>query len=174
MDCPALPCAQSFQPTGLLSPSSPYSSACFRKLFNACHKTGRSIDPFGISGHQRCPLLAALFQKLAPHSQNPNCTLLTTLTPTSPIPTTPQGCSFLTPKLSLLAGRSEQWPCVPSAWLYRGERQTLPRRGTLEHFCAHGLFPVRFLTDAGIGTLAFENKQTNPGFEERGKKNHEK
>lgn len=45
--------------------------------------------------------------------------------------------------------------------IQRGKINTATAQA-LEYFCAHTLFPLRFLTDAGIGTLAFEktNKQT--------------
>lgn len=43
--------------------------------------------------------------------------------------------------------------------IQRGKINTATAQA-LEYFCAHTLFPLRFLTDAGIGTLAFE-KQTN-------------
>ena len=38
---------------------------------------------------------------------------------------------------------------------------------SLRSFCAHGLFPVRFRADVGIGALAFEKNKQTPALKRR-------
>lgn len=124
LNCPALPSAQSSQPAGLLTgllPRALHSSLlAFRSSSTFVIKQAELLTSLAFLGIlsmvQCCPLPK-------PHSPFPKL-----LTPEQPIAhfshsPTPQGCRFLIPKQSLLAGHtSKQWACVPSVWLYRGER----------------------------------------------------